>query len=63
MMSMKLAKKRPGKREDPSMRMTSCPKCGSTGIEWKLTLEGGRHSYVCPDCGYSNAMVIETTVG
>lgn len=48
---------------DPKGRTTLCPGCGSERIEWKLSLEkGGRHSYVCPECGYDDPFVLETDV-
>ncbi len=48
---------------DTRTRITRCPECGSERIEWKLSLEhGGRHSYVCPECGYDDPFVLETDV-
>ena len=41
-------------------RVTTCPECGSTSIEWKMTLEGLRHAYVCSECGYTGEVVLET---
>ncbi|UCC94112.1 MAG: hypothetical protein JSW25_05480 [Thermoplasmata archaeon] len=41
-------------------RKTQCPECGSSSIEWKMTLEGLRHGYVCRDCGYTGEVVLET---
>jgi rubredoxin len=61
-MGMKLTERKPDKPPGKARRVTKCPECGSLRIEWKLTLEGGRHSYVCPDCGYSHAMVLEIDI-
>ncbi|UCC93959.1 MAG: hypothetical protein JSW25_04650 [Thermoplasmata archaeon] len=43
-----------------SDKVTTCPECGSTSIEWKMTLDGLRHAYVCNDCDYTGEVVLET---
>lgn len=56
---MKLKVKRP-KGPGRGRTATTCPECGSTSIEWKMTLEGLRHAYVCNECGYTGEVVLET---
>ena len=53
-------KVRKGDAPGPERRVTQCPDCGSDRIEWKLSLEGVRHTYVCPECGYDDPFVLET---
>jgi predicted RNA-binding Zn-ribbon protein involved in translation (DUF1610 family) len=58
---MKLDVKK-AKGPSKARRITVCPECGSTSIEWKLALEVVRHAYVCRDCNYVGTMVLKTEV-
>lgn len=56
---MKLNVKK-GSGPEKAGKVTTCPECGSTSIEWRMTLEGLRHAYMCNDCGYTGEVVLET---
>lgn len=57
MMKLNVLKKKGPRR---TKKVIKCPECSSTGIEWRMTLDGLRHAYVCPDCGYTGEVVLET---